>query len=226
MTEERGRAEGRLLILEGGDGTGKTTQALMIRKRLIARGRRVLHIREPGSTPVGERIRAILLGESQSSRCDPDGESSLSREILDPVPETEMLLYMACRVELFRKAIMPALDAGDFVILERSYFSTYAYQGAGLGIDPDLILRLGAWATAGVNADRVVLLDLEVEKSLARLGASLDRIERRGKDFHERVRQGYLDLARRYPDLVRVVSAEGSVDEVARRIDAELDDLY
>ena len=202
---------GTSVIFEGGDGTGKSTQAARLHRYLTRRGRRCIHIREPGSTPLGEKVRALLL------------EGGKEMEI---GPESEMLLYMACRTQLFRSVIRPELEGGCFVILERSYYSTYAYQGAGLGLDGELILRLGDWACLGIRADRVVLLDLEVERGLARLGGKRDRIERRRPAYHRRVREGYLSLARRFPDLFRVVDGEGPVEEVETRIHAVLRDLF
>lgn len=204
---------GRMIVIEGGDGTGKSTQALMLKDHLSGMGAEVLHIREPGSTPLGERIRKILIGDA--------GE-----EALEIGRESEMLLYMSCRAELFKTVIIPALNQGAKVILERTYFSTFAYQGRGLGVDGELILRLGDWVTFGVEPDRVILLDMDVEKSLARLGSAKDRIERRSKAFHEKVRKGYLELARRMPRNFRVVDAEGEPKEVEARIHAELSDIF
>lgn len=204
------RMKGVLLVLEGPDGSGKSTQATRLTQRLGRLQRDCVHVREPGSTPLGERIRTWLL------------DSAAGLEI---GPEAEMLLYMACRAQLFRSIIRPKLDRGGFVILERSYYSTYAYQGAGLGLDGEIILRLGHWACLGIRPDRVILLDVEVERGLARLQGTRDRIEGRDRAFHERVREGYLSLARRFPDLFRVVDGNGSVEEVEERIHAELRDL-
>ena len=207
-----GPVPGKLIIFEGGDGTGKSTQALRLKNHLASKGHTVLHIREPGSTPLGERIRDVLLGDT-AEKC------------VDISPETEMLLYMACRAELFRSVIQPALRKGHMVILERSYFSTYAYQGSGLGIDGDLILRVGDWACSGVKPFRVILLDMEVEESLARLGGRKDRIESRSKEFHGRVREGFLELARRFQGMFCIVDGDGEPQEVEARIHAEFGDL-
>lgn len=202
----------KLLILEGSDGTGKSTQAGRLIEKLKDRGIDLLHIREPGSTPVGERIRSLLIAQ-----CEKDED--------EITPETEMLLYMACRAQLFKTVIRQALEKGQWVLLERSYYSTYAYQGWGLGIDQELILRLGEWVCDGIEPDRVILIDMPVQKSLARLKGGKDRIEGRDLDFHERVRKGYQELARRYSDLFRVVDGSGSVKEVEKRIDAEISDI-
>ena len=205
--------EGLLIIFEGGDGTGKTTQVSRFARFLEDRGWKPLHIREPGSTPLGEKVRDILL--------TPAAEGGV-----EITPESEMLLYMACRSELYRAAIAPALQKGRPVLLERSYYSTYAYQGCGLGIDPEMILSLGKWVSLGVEPRRVILLDMAVEKSLARVEGGMDRIESRGTGFHEKVRQGFLALSRRFPRWFRVVDADGGIEEVESRIHAELGDLF
>lgn len=205
--------KGKLIIFEGGDGTGKTTQALRYVEHLNRKGDTVpLHIREPGSTPLGESVRELLIAQPEN----PNDEIT---------PETEMLLYMSCRAQLFKTVIAPALEQGTTVVLERSYFSTFAYQGMGLGLDAEMILQLGQWVSSGVVPTRVILLDLPIEESLSRVGAAKDRIESREDAFHERVRQGYLDAAARFPELFRVVDARGSLEEVESRIHAELDDI-
>jgi dTMP kinase len=203
---------GKLFVFEGPDGTGKSTQAVRFKAFLETRGLNPLHIREPGSTPFGERVREILI-----TRCKNDEA--------DITPEAEMLLYMACRSQLYRTVIQPALEHGQWVILERSYYSTFAYQGFGLGLDPDMILELGQWVCQGIEPARVILLDMPVEEGLTRLTSEKDRIEERRLDFHERVRSGYKELVRRFPDLFRVVDAAASPDEVELRIHAELSDI-
>jgi dTMP kinase len=204
--------KGKLLVFEGPDGTGKSTQATRFKAYLKSRGSDPLHIREPGSTPLGERVREILITPCK------DGEADIT-------PEAEMLLYMACRSQLFRTVIRSALEQGRWVILERSYYSTFAYQGFGLGLDPEMILELGAWVCQDIEPARVILLDMPVEVGLARLTGRKDRIEGRDLEFHEQVRSGYQTLARRFPDLFRVVDASASPDEVEKRIHAELSDI-
>lgn len=204
--------EGKLIVFEGGDGTGKSTQVSRLQRRLSQKGFDPLHIREPGSTPLGEKVRSILIDGSEE-------------EIL-LTPEAEMLLFMACRAELFITVILPALQQGRVVLLERSYFSTYAYQGAGLGMDKERILRLGQWVCSGVEPTRVILLDMKAEEGVSRIGKTMDRVESRGLDFHEKVRAGFLDLAGRFPDLVRIVDATGSKEAVESRIYAEIQDLF
>jgi dTMP kinase len=204
--------KGKVIVFEGGDGTGKSTQACRLKDFLIQKGLHPLHIREPGSTPVGEQIRKILIAETDGSA-------------LDLTPETELLLFMACRAQLFKTVVSPAIEKNRIVLLERSYFSTYAYQGAGLGLDGEWILKLGRWSCSGIEFSRVILLDMEVSSAVSRIGKKLDRVEKRGQGFHEKVRLGFLTLARRFPDLIRVVNAEGNIEEVEIRIHAELRDI-
>jgi dTMP kinase len=203
---------GRLIILEGGDGTGKTTQAMKLVKTLRDRGLDVLHLREPGSTDLGEKIRDILL------RVPEGDESEIS-------PLAEIYLYMAARAQLFGESIAPALRDGRCVVLERSYYSTYAYQGAGLGMDREMILKMGEMAVQGIRPDRVVLLDMDPAESLRRLEGARDRVESRDEAYHGRVRDGFLELARRFGGLFAVVAGSGSPDEVSDRVLEALEDV-
>lgn len=197
--------KGRLIIFEGGDGTGKTTQADKLCRFLEGRGREVLHLREPGSTGLGERIRRILLDKPAEGQAD-------------ITPVAEVFLYMAARAQLFAEVVRPALENGVTVVLERSYFSTYAYQGAGLGMDRDVILRMGEHAVGGVKPARVVLLDMDPAASHERLPPARDRIESRDTAYHRRVREGFLELADRFGDLFRVVDAGGDPVAVHARV--------
>lgn len=195
----------QLIILEGGDGTGKSTQAEKLCSALAVAPGRVLHVREPGSTAVSEKIREILLHVPDEDRTD-------------ITPETEVFLYMAARAQLFGEVIAPALERGQTVILERSYFSTYAYQGSGLGLDRALILRLGEWATGGIRPARVVVLDMDPAESLDRLEGARDRVESRDLAYHRRVREGFRELAERFGDLFVVIDASAPPDEVHKKI--------
>ncbi|MFH1998617.1 MAG: dTMP kinase [Planctomycetota bacterium] len=204
---------GKLIVFEGGDGTGKTTQALRFLAFLESvQNAKPLHIREPGSTALGEKIREILITPCK----DPQEEITA---------EAEMLLYMSCRAQLFKTIIRPALYKGKTVVLERSFYSTYAYQGLGLGLDAELILLLGRSVSQGIDPYRVILLDMPVSASLSRLGSKKDRIESRDYSFHERVRQGYLQVAGRYPALFKIIDATGNPEEVEARIHAVFNDI-
>jgi len=197
--------QGRLFVLEGGDGTGKTTQAGKLCAFLAEGGGNPLHLREPGSTVLGERIRALLL----------EGPGMKGEEIS---PAAEVFLYMAARAQLVKERILPALEEGRIVVLERFFYSTYAYQGAGLGTDRDMILEMGEWAAGSAKPTRVVLLDMDPGESSFRLPVRRDRIESRDIAYHRRVRQGFLELAMRFKDLFRVVDARGTPAEVHERV--------
>ncbi len=201
---------GRFITLEGPEGGGKTTQARRLIARLEARGLRVRYTREPGGTPTGEAIRDIL-------QHDRAGE---------PVtPEAEVLLFSASRAQLVRRVILPALEQGDWVVCDRFADSTTAYQGYGRGFPVDTLLNLQAFAVGPAVPDLTFLLDVAVADGFGRLagrhaeqGGGPDRMEREERAFHERVRAGYLDLARRWPERFRVVDASRPADEVEARI--------
>ncbi len=195
----------RLIVIEGGDGTGKTTQTEKLCVALATGGREILHIREPGSTGLGERVRAMLLDLPAA------GEAEIS-------PLAETFLYMAARAQLFSEVLEPAPDAGRLVLLERFYYSTYAYQGAGLGMDRELILRMGEAAVGQVRPDIVLLFDMDPAESFCRLGAGRDRVESRDLGYHRRVREGFLELAGRNNDIFRVIDAVGTPEDVHERV--------
>lgn len=197
---------GLFITFEGPEGSGKSTHAARLADRLAAAGYPVLRTREPGGTPTGEVIRDIL-------QHDTTGEPL--------APETELLLFSASRAQLVRRVIRPALERGEFVVCDRFADSTTAYQGYGRGFDIEQVLALNAWALGGTDPDITVLLDLPVSCGFERLrarnearGHTPDRFEREAVAFHERVREGYLDLARRFPGRIRVVPSEGNADAV------------
>jgi len=198
--------KGLFLVLEGLDGCGKSTQARALSEHLRLQGRKVRALREPGSTPPGEKVRELLLDPATGS--------------LDPA--TEALLFMACRRELASRVIEPALERGEDVVLERFHPSTICYQGAGLGLGVERVEELARWTTPGLEPDLVVLLDLPLDAALARLGKERDRLEGRGEAYLERVRRAFLDWARREP---RAVVVDGTLPpaEVTRRILEEVD---
>lgn len=188
------------LVLDGPDGGGKSTQAVRLCTWLRGKGRTVHHLREPGSTPVGEALRALLLARATG-------------ELL---PWTEVLLFTAARAELVAQTIAPALQRGDDVVAERCFVSTLAYQCLGLdrGVDFDLVLELTRRAHGRFLPDAVFVLDVDVATARQRRRARTDdRFEARADAFHERVRQAYLDVAARLP-AVEVVSAMGTLDAV------------
>jgi len=190
-----------LIVLEGGEGTGKSTQAARLAAVLGA-----VLTREPGGTTTGEHIRALIL--------DP---------ALPPLdPRTEVLLLLAARAQHVAEVIKPALEEGRDVVCDRFSGSTLAYQGYGRGLDPAELARLSAWASAGIEPDRVVLLRTGAAVAadrLARRTGGTDRMEGEGDVFFTKVDEGYAALAAADPARWRVVDGWGTVDEVAARVE-------
>ncbi|MCH7698960.1 MAG: dTMP kinase [Chloroflexi bacterium] len=180
---------GLFITLEGGEGAGKSVQLDALAAELSGQGRNVVTTREPGGTPLGDRLREVLL--------DLDSE-------FDPLAEA--MLFAAARAELVSTVIKPALDRGDFVICDRYSDSTVAYQGYASGVDLMSIGQLNQISTGGLLPDLTVLLDLPVEDGLQRSGGS-DRFESEDVAFHERVRKGYLALAEHDTERWLVVDA-------------------
>lgn len=186
-----------LIAFEGGEGTGKSTQAALLAERLDA-----VFTREPGGTAIGSRIRGLVL--------DPANQELADR--------AEALLMAADRAQHVAEVIRPALDAGRIVVTDRFAGSSLAYQSYGRGLPLDEVEQLSRWATDGVWPDMVVLLDVPEEVSEGRLGAERDRMEEVGDGFHQRVVAGFRALAAADPDRWVVVDGTGTVDEVADRV--------
>jgi len=193
---------GRLIAFEGADASGKSTQARRLGRRL---GFDVTF--QHGATDVGGAIRSIVL--------------DLANEHLDD--RAEALLIIADKAQHVAEIVGPALAAGDTIISDRFTASTLAYQGYGRGLDLDVLRATMDFATHGIEPDLTVLLDVDLEVAKARLGDQMDRIEGAGAEFHQRVRNGYLELASANSDGWVVVDAGGTVDEVAARVDAAVD---
>ncbi|MCB1014571.1 MAG: dTMP kinase [Acidimicrobiales bacterium] len=188
---------GMLIAFEGGEGTGKSTQAARLADRLGA-----VLTREPGGTAIGRRIRSLVL--------DPANDELTDR--------AEALLMAADRAQHVAELIRPALDAGRVVVSDRFAGSSLAYQSYGRGLPLDEVEQLSRWATDGVWPEVVVLLDVPEAVAEARLGADRDRMEGAGDGFHERVAAGFRALAAADPDRWVVVDGTGPVDEVAERV--------
>jgi len=184
--------KGKFITFEGSEGCGKSTQSCMLYEYFKSQGKQVIYLREPGATKISEKIRDILLDAKNQAI----------------VPEAEMLLYMAARAQIVGEIIKPALKKGIIVICDRFLDSTLAYQGYGLGMDIDLIRRIGKFTTAGITPDLTLFLDLAVEHGLKHRQACLDRIEMRSVNYHLRVRKGYLALAKQEPKRIKVVKVE------------------
>jgi dTMP kinase len=203
-------AAGLFVTVEGIDGAGKTTQCARLARALEAQGREVVRLREPGGTQVGEQVRALLLEPG--------------RQPLDPT--CELLLFEAARAQLVGEVVRPALERGAAVVSDRFFDSTTAYQGAGRGLDARAVEAANALACSGTLPHRTVVLDLDAELAWRRACAGgADRMEAEGVAFMERVRQGFLELAARDPERVRVVDAAGDPDTVWRRLADAVEDL-
>ena len=209
---------GRLIAFEGVEGAGKSTQLELLRQALegrrggpgdrrggppVGRAREVVVTREPGGTPAGERIRALLL--------DPQ---------VDLDPRAEALLFAAARAELVERVIRPALERGALVLCDRYLDSSLAYQGGARGLGAGPVSEVNRFATGGVVPDLVVLLDLDPAAGLARRAGDRDRIEAQDLEFHRRVRSAFRDLAAADPGRFCVVDASLPVPEVAARVQA------
>lgn len=189
-----------LIVLEGPDGCGKTTQAELLAARLAERGRRVRRLREPGGTALGEAVRRLLLEPA-----------------LDPCPEAELFGYLMARAELCRRVLEPALAAGEWVVLDRFWHSTIAYQAWGLGLDRARVRAAVELSVGGIAADLALLLLVDEDEALRRrAGAARDRIEARDAAFRRRVREGYAQLAE--AGELCVVDGSGDPAAVAARI--------
>lgn len=200
---------GRFVTLEGVDGAGKSTHVAWIAERLRAPGRKVLVTREPGGTPLAERLRELVLAEP-----------------MDPIAET-MLLF-AARTDHVQREIGPALAAGDWVLCDRFTDATFAYQGGGKGVATELIAHLALVSHDGLLPDRTLVFDCPYEVSRERLNRAArapDRFEREDRDFFERVRQAYLALARSDPERIRVIDATGTPDEIKKMVEEEISAL-
>lgn len=201
--------KGLFIVLEGPDGAGKSVQARMLAERLTERGLPVTYTREPGGTPLGEQVRQILLDPSDVARG----------------PVADALLFNAARSQLVPDVIVPALERGDIVVLDRYATSTMAYQGYGSGVDRDVLGTIERLSTGGLLPDLVIVLDVPVEVGLARRDAGHVDEQTRFEDesrhdlaFHQRVREGYHDMAAADPDRWVVLDGSGTLDEVAEKV--------
>jgi len=194
---------GKFIVLDGPEGAGKSTQVERLVQRMRRLGRRATAVRDPGSTPVSERIREVLL----------------DNRLPEMDVRTEVFLYMASRAEMVARIIRPALEVGLLVVSDRFVSSTVAYQGAAGGVEPGLIWEIGRIACGGIEPDLTVILDLPVDAGFGRIQRERDRIESKDRAYHEKVREGFLAMARERPEKFAVVDATQSPDEVARAIE-------
>lgn len=198
---------GTFITFEGIDGSGKSTQLRMLAQFLKSIDREVLLTREPGGTPVGNRLRAALLD---------------AQEEVDPL--TELLVFAADRAQHVRRVLRPALESGQVVFSDRYADATAAYQGAGRGFSPELISEIIQLATEGLRPDLTLLFDLSVDDSTARTRRRAngkqqgDRLDAENAEFHSRVRMAYLEIARAEPERVKVVETNQPVELTHERV--------
>jgi dTMP kinase len=198
----------KFITIEGGEGVGKSTQISVLRDAIVARGFEVVLTREPGGTPRAERIRELLLENSEEAM----------------PPDCELLLMFAARATHVHNVICPALARGAWVICDRFTDATYAYQGGGRGFDVEFIATLERSVLAGLRPDLTLLLDAPIEISSARARArntavgSTDRFEREQQSFFERVREAYLQRARMEPERIVVIDAAQTQSQVSEAI--------
>ena len=195
--------KGMFISLEGVEGCGKSTQAQLLAEHVAELGHPVVLTREPGGTPIAEQIREILLARGNSSMTN----------------VTELLLYLASRSQHVKQLILPALAARKVVICQRFSDATFAYQGHSRGLDMKLLEQVNRMATGGLETDLTILLDLSAADGLLRKREDQrDRLESEGIEFHNKVREGYLAIARRSPERVKVIDAKGRVEDVHRSV--------
>ncbi len=194
-------SNGMFITFEGADGCGKTTQQMLAADYLESKGYEVLITREPGAKGLGEDIRKILL------------------DYKGPVSERcESLLFLADRAQHVDNMILPAIENGQIVLCDRYTDSTVAYQGYGRQQNLERIKKLNDFATNLLKPDLTFVFDIDVETSMQRVGKEKDRMESEGKEFHNRVRNGYLKLAEEEPNRVKVLDAAKSIDEIHEEV--------
>ena len=202
---------GRFIVLDGPDGSGKSTQLAMLAEYLGDRGVGVITTRDPGGTAIGDRIRAVLHNPEHKE--------------MDPA--AEILLYSASRAQLVAQVIRPALQVGKVVLCDRYADSTTAYQGYGRGLDLQVLKIITTFATRGLKPDLTLLLDIEVEAGLARRqvgGGEWNRMDQQALEFHRLTREGFLKMAAAEPDRWTIIDASGPKECVAEAIWAVVSD--
>ena len=198
----------RFITLEGVEGSGKTTQILLLKKALRKKGLKVILTREPGGTPIGDQIRRILLDRKNKKM----------------TALTELLLYEAGRAQHVSEKIRPALKQNKIVISDRYYDASTAYQGAARSLPPALVKNLNQIAAQGVKPDLTFILDLPVSVGLSRMkkrycsSKKIDRIELEKEAFHKKIRQGYLKLAKKEPGRIKVIDANQTPKDIHTEI--------
>lgn len=193
--------KGYFITFEGADGCGKTTQLELLKNYLINEGFEVVVTREPGAKGLGEKFREILLNYDGvvSDRC-------------------ESFLFLADRAQNIDTIVKPAVSEGKIVLCDRHIDSSTAYQGYGRGLDIKQIKNLNLLATGGMLPDLTIVFDIDIETSMQRVGKNKDRMENSGNEFFNRVRNGYLELAKQEPDRIKVVDSTASIDDIHNKV--------
>lgn len=196
--------QGKFISFEGGEGGGKSVQIVRLREKLEEAAKKVVLTREPGGTQISEQIREILL----------------SKKNLDMAYTTEVLLFQAARAQIYRELIIPSLEIGKWVVADRTSDSSVVYQGMVRGFGVDTIKELNDLSTKKTYPDLTFLLDVDVEVGLARRNGSakMDRLDMESKDFHEKVKESYLELAKSDKERWVVIDANRTIDEIADEI--------
>jgi dTMP kinase len=200
--------QGFLISFEGGEGSGKSTQIVRLRDKLTQAGKDVIVLREPGGTAISEQIREIVL----------------SAKNVGIAFTTEVLLFQAARAQIYRELVLPSLEVGKIVLMDRTRDSSVVYQGMVRGFGKELIEQLNDISTKNTVPDLTILLDVPVEIGLKRQmdNGGANRFEMEDASFHERVRQAYLELAKSQPDRWKIVDASLPVDDVDIQVWAEV----
>ena len=202
---------GIFITFEGVEGSGKSTQIALTEEYLKSLGKDVLLIREPGGVKISETIRGMLLDVNNA----------------EMTKECEVLLYMAARAQLVEEVLIPALKQGKVVLCDRFLDSTFVYQGFGHAMGLESIRRIGEFATQGLSPAVTILFDISTQEGLRRAGKNKDRIEQRSLEYHNRVRRGYLELAKQETDRIKTVFVDGRgkeeiFEEVKKYIEQQL----
>jgi dTMP kinase len=203
------KTQGLFITFEGIDGCGKSTQMALVERRLRQRGKDCLTTREPGGTPIAEKIRALLLSRDNGEMCD----------------ASELLLYLAARAQHVAEKIRPAVASGAIVLCDRFQEATFAYQGWGRGLDLSTLEQINAFATGGLQPDLTIILDIDVDTAFSRLRSmkkAPDRLEKNSKEFYEKVRAGYRAIAAAHKH-VALIDASGEIEQTADAIRKRID---
>ncbi len=195
------KLQGKFIVLDGPDGCGKSTQAKLLAEWLQEQDVPTVGFRDPGDTAIGEKIRQVLLNPEHLAMSTP----------------AEVLLYMAARVQLWSEKIAPALEANQCVVLDRWLSSTCAYQGFAGGFGVDKVIKIASDCLERVWPDLTIILDVDLETASQRLNRQLDRMEQKGDGYHQRVREGFLQLAEQQENFL-VVDAAADVETVHKQI--------